>query len=230
MKRLLLVTHGQTPWNEAGRFQGHTDIGMNPRGFEQARRLAESLQGEKIAAILASDLKRAVETVAPYSTLTGLPIRTDARLRELNFGAWEGLTGPEIAVRDPSGWQRWDQGHAADFPGGETLDDLAARLRSVYDEALTSPEIAGQAFKPDFRGPTSQSGKADLHSNGATLIVAHRGAMRVMICVALGLEPMMFRRFHLDQTAITELRIYPHETVLRRFNDTHHLRGMIHAR
>ena len=44
MKRVLLVPHGQTPWNEAGRFQGHTDVGMNPRGFEQARRLAESLR------------------------------------------------------------------------------------------------------------------------------------------------------------------------------------------
>ena len=216
MKRLLLITHGQTPWNEAGRFQGHTDIGMNQRGFEQARRLAESLQGEKVAAILSSDLKRAVETITPYGTLTGMPIRTDARLRELNFGAWEGLTGPEIALRDPVGWQRWEQGLAADFPGGETLDELATRLRSVLDEALASLPAQDESSTTP-RSP---------HGPGALMIVAHRGAMRVMICVALGLEPMMFRRFYLDQTAITELRFYPHETVLRRFNDTHHLRGM----
>ena len=98
MMRVLLVPHGQTPWNEAGRFQGHTDVGMNPRGFEQARRLAESLRDEKIAAIVSSDLKRATETATPVSQLFGLPLRTDARLRELRFGAWEGLTGAEIAL------------------------------------------------------------------------------------------------------------------------------------
>src|ERR1700677_1799917 len=97
MKRILLVPHGQTPWNEEGRFQGHTDVGMNPRGFEQARRLAEGLRGEKIGAILASDLRRAVETATPVSLMHSLPLRTDARLRELRFGEWEGLTADEVA-------------------------------------------------------------------------------------------------------------------------------------
>ena len=44
--------------------------------------------------------------------------------------------------------------------------------------------------------------------------MAHRGTLRVMICVALGLEPALFRRFYLDQTSVTELRIYPYETIL----------------
>jgi broad specificity phosphatase PhoE len=221
MKRLLLVPHGQTPWNEAGRFQGHSDISMNPRGFEQARRVAETLQGEKIAAILSSDLKRAVETATPFSTQAVLPIRTDARLRELNFGDWEGLTGPEIAARDPTGWQRWEQGLLTEFRGGESLGDLAKRLRAVLDETLAAPEQRGTAHNSP---PTTH------HSPITTLIVAHRGTLRAMICVALGLEPKLFRRFHLDQTSVTELRVYPHETVLRRFNDTHHLRGMDHGR
>jgi broad specificity phosphatase PhoE len=215
MKRLLLVPHGQTPWNEAGRFQGHTDIGINPRGVEQARRLAQSLVDENITTIWCSDLKRAVETATPFSNQVGLPIQTDARLRELRFGDWEGLTGPEIAVRDPAGWQRWDRGEAADFPGGETLNELAARLRSFLDVVVTR----GTGGPPAPREP-----------DAATLIVAHRGALRVMVCVALGLEPTLFRRFYLAQTSVTELRIYPHETVLHRFNDIHHLRGMDHAR
>ena len=62
------------------------------------------------------------------------------------------------------------------------------------------------------------------------MIFAHRGTLRVLVCLALGLEPAMFRRVYLNQTSVSELRIYPHETVLYRLNDTHHLRGMDHAR
>ncbi len=222
MKRLLLVPHGQTPWNEAGRFQGHTDIGMNARGFEQARRLADSLQGEKIAAIVSSDLSRAVQTATPISNLLGLPIRIDNRLRELRFGEWEGLTSQEIAVRDPVGWQRWDMGLAADFPGGETLAELADRLRCFLDDALASLEPPPATH----HSPVTPPGSPLTPPDGALLVAAHRGTLRVLVCVALGLEPLLFRRFHLDQTSVTELRFYPHENVLRRFNDTHHLRGM----
>ena len=229
MKRILLVPHGQTPWNEAGRFQGHTDVGMNARGFEQARRMAESLRNEKITAIVASDLQRAVETATPVSLLHGLPLRTDARLRELHFGEWEGLTGPEVARLDPVGWQRWDTAQAAEFPGGETLTQLAQRLRSFLDDALASlsaeePHAASAEPGVQTTGVPLRSGPSPKES--ALLVVAHRGALRVLISVALGLEPILFRRFFLYQTSVTELRFFPHETVLHRFNDIHHLRGM----
>ena len=62
MTRLLLVRHGVTEWNEAGRYQGHQDIPLSDAGREQARRVAERLSDERIAFAYSSDLKRARET------------------------------------------------------------------------------------------------------------------------------------------------------------------------
>jgi probable phosphoglycerate mutase len=95
MCTLLLVRHGETDWNAAGRLQGHTDRPLNDYGRMQARKLAEQLQGDGIAAIYASDLVRARETAEILGERLGLPVAIDADLREKNWGTWEGLTPDE---------------------------------------------------------------------------------------------------------------------------------------
>src|SRR6476659_10216608 len=91
MATLILVRHGETDWNAAGRLQGHTDRPLNDYGRTQAKRLAEQLAGDGIAAIYASDLSRARETAESL----GLPVLVDPDLREKNWGSWEGLTSDE---------------------------------------------------------------------------------------------------------------------------------------
>ena len=59
MARLILVRHGETEWNRAGRYQGRTDIGLSAIGLWQAERLRNRLTGQKIDAVYSSDLKRA---------------------------------------------------------------------------------------------------------------------------------------------------------------------------
>ncbi|MHB8648584.1 MAG: histidine phosphatase family protein [Gaiellaceae bacterium] len=95
MATLLLVRHGETDWNAAGRLQGHTDRPLNEHGRRQARALAERLAGEGIAAVYASDLARARETAEIVAARLGLPVATDPDLREKNWGSWEGLTSEE---------------------------------------------------------------------------------------------------------------------------------------
>jgi uncharacterized phosphatase len=92
---LLLVRHGETDWNAAGRLQGHTDRPLNDYGRRQAKELAERLAGEGADAIYASDLARAKETAEIVGTRLGLTVVIDPDLREKNWGSWEGLTGDE---------------------------------------------------------------------------------------------------------------------------------------
>jgi broad specificity phosphatase PhoE len=92
---LLLVRHGETDWNAEGRLQGHTDRPLTPYGREQAKKLADRLDGDTIAAVYASDLSRARETAEIVGERLGLTVVIDPDLREKNWGTWEGLTGSE---------------------------------------------------------------------------------------------------------------------------------------
>jgi broad specificity phosphatase PhoE len=92
---LLLVRHGETDWNAAGRLQGHTDRPLSDYGREQARRLADELADESFDAIYASDLARARETAEIVAERLLLPVVLDPDLREKNWGNWEGLTSTE---------------------------------------------------------------------------------------------------------------------------------------
>ena len=95
MTELLLVRHGETDWNAAGRLQGHTDRPLSDYGRGQARRLAEELAGEELDAIYASDLARACETAEIVAERIHLPVVLDPELREKDWGNWEGLTSTE---------------------------------------------------------------------------------------------------------------------------------------
>jgi broad specificity phosphatase PhoE len=123
---LLLVRHGETDWNREHRVQGHTDVPLNARGSAQAAALAESLAAVPLTAIYSSDLGRAEATAATVARDRGLEVTVDARLREKNFGSWEGLTDVEIAARFPDavrgGWG-----------DGETTDDVAARVIEIVE-------------------------------------------------------------------------------------------------
>jgi glucosyl-3-phosphoglycerate phosphatase len=129
--RLVLWRHGETRWNVEERFQGQTDIPLDPKGVEQAERAARLLASLRPAAIFASDLSRATATAAPLARITGLPVTLDKDLRERDGGAWEGLTGPEIRERYPAEFLTWSP------PDGETAvavaDRVAAALQRITD-------------------------------------------------------------------------------------------------
>lgn len=95
MTTLLLVRHGETDWNAAGRLQGHTDRPLNEYGRSQAEALAEKLAADEIDAVYASDLARARETAGIVAARLGLAVALHADLREKNWGNWEGLTAAE---------------------------------------------------------------------------------------------------------------------------------------
>jgi broad specificity phosphatase PhoE len=122
---LLLVRHGETDWNAAGRLQGHTDRPLNDHGRLQAEELAERLAGEGADAIYASDLSRAKQTAEIVGARLGLPVVIDADLREKNWGNWEGLTGDERVQ--------------VEFEGESTKDHRERVLRAVRRIAERHP-------------------------------------------------------------------------------------------
>jgi len=99
--RCLLIRHGETEWSLNGRHTGRTDLPLLPEGEAQARALRPKLAAFELAAVLTSPLLRARETCA----LAGLePLATvDPDLAEWDYGAYEGLTTPEIRQTRP-GW------------------------------------------------------------------------------------------------------------------------------
>jgi alpha-ribazole phosphatase len=128
--------------------------------------LAERLAGERIDEIHTSDLRRAWETARAAADARRLPLRFDARLRELNFGIWQGLTYDEMRHAHPEALAAWEADPLRVAPpGGETLAQLAARI-SAFLGGLTKAA-------PDR----------------TVLVVAHKGSLQVLLCLALGLPP-----------------------------------------
>jgi broad specificity phosphatase PhoE len=138
MTRLLLIAHAATSWNTERRYQGWSDVPLSDVGLDQAGRLANALGDASLDAVFASDLSRAVETAGGIEKSRGLVVRIDRRLREMNFGDWEGKTASEIHdVSDP--WLRGDVD--ARPPNGESLAEVSERVGAFLAE-LPDAEVA----------------------------------------------------------------------------------------
>jgi probable phosphoglycerate mutase len=159
---ILLVRHGETDWNANRRIQGQTNSSLNERGRAQARALADELAGEPIAAVYSSDLDRARETAEIIAARLDLPVVVDPALRERNFGSWEGRTVDELEERWPGAWARWRNGNEGQGDVEDHLE-LAARVRDAIHRLAAA------------------------HPGERILVVAHGGAIRVILMDAAGL-------------------------------------------
>ena len=139
--QIILWRHGQTQWNVANKFQGHTDIPLNAVGEFQAQHAAPMLAAINPTMIIASDLVRAQSTAHELVKITGLEVQTDARLRETNCGNWEGLTGDEIRKADLDNLRQWSMG--GDNPAGgigERRSEVGARGVAAINSALAGKD------------------------------------------------------------------------------------------
>ncbi|MHB8629978.1 MAG: histidine phosphatase family protein [Aggregatilineales bacterium] len=139
MTRITLIRHGQTWWNTDGRWQGQANVGLNPTGLAQASRVAEHLRGVDVSALYSSDLIRARQTAEAIAECMGVPVITDVRLREIDVGEWQGLTGDEVL--------QWDAerlyavragGYSVRRPSGESLQEVADRALALFKEVVAA--------------------------------------------------------------------------------------------
>ena len=135
MGHFYFVRHGESLWNVENKICGATDIDLTEKGYLQAEQAAENIIKEnlKIDMILASPLKRALHTAETISEKTGIPLRTEPRLIEQNFGKWEGTArnGEDFRIAKTHFIESWD--------GGESMFKTAHRVYSLLDE-ITSQE------------------------------------------------------------------------------------------
>lgn len=150
--RLLVLRHGETTWNLAGRWQGWIDVELSEIGEEQARRRGAQLAAAGIgfATIVASDLARAARTAelvaaelvaaALVAAPAGeLPVRRHPGLRERAGGEFEGLDAEAIDAGWPGFRDRWRAGLEDAPPGGESDAVVWARVEAVLAELHAEP-------------------------------------------------------------------------------------------
>lgn len=157
MSRLLLIRHGATAWNEAGRIQGRSDPGLSAGGRAAVARWALPAWTAG-ARWICSPLRRARETA---EILHGTPAAPEPRLAEMDWGAWEGRT--LAGLLDEFGAEMTaNEGRGLDFrpPGGESPREVQRRLQPLL---------------------------AELAADGADAVaVSHKGVIRAVYALASG--------------------------------------------
>jgi len=131
----LFVRHGTTEWNEAGRIQGWAPVGLSDAGREEAAAVADALaERHAVDAVVASDLARTVETAEPIAAAAEVDLETDPRLRERDFGAFQGLSSGDFFERFPA-FDLLENGRAAAERAPESGESWLAVRDRVLDAA-----------------------------------------------------------------------------------------------
>jgi broad specificity phosphatase PhoE len=183
---IRIVRHGETNFNHQGRFLGVTDVGLNERGHAQAVALRPEIKALRPQAVVTSPTQRASET-AHLATDGAPPPHVDDRLREVDWGPWEGLTMEEIKSRHPNDARRYLAGEVVTFPGGESAADVARRFIAALSDCVQE----------------------------RTLFVTHSTCARVALAALFGFDPSTYRRHlgALEPTAWIEIEWGPEREI-----------------
>jgi probable phosphoglycerate mutase len=192
---LVLVRHGETLDNRAGRLLGRSDPPLTSLGRVQARAVAAVLEPERPVAVYTSPLGRAVQTATMIGAACGAEVVVDPRLIEIDYGAWENRPLQEVprdaaaVASDPS----------ATFPEGESLVDVGQRVVPLFEELLGRDELV--------------------------VAVTHVTPVKAAVAWALGVGDEIAWRMHLSLASITRLGQRRGQPYLLSFNETSHLRA-----
>lgn len=196
MTELYLIRHGETDMNSKGVYYGWTDCGLSEKGVMQAEELADILQNVDFDAVISSSLIRSVVTAVIVSGYTPDDIIKDDRLRELNFGDWEGMHQIEIKEKHKEIWDNWskDWKNVAP-PRGESFFEIYIRVKSSIEDILK-----------EYKGKR-------------VLIVSHHGTMRIIPMILLGLTSDAYWSFTAEQGRYSQYDIDEKgHCIIRRIN------------
>ena len=185
---LFLVRHGRTAANAGGLLLGRADPPLDELGRAQAAALAPLV--DTPARVVSSPLQRCRETAAAF----GVPVEVDERWIELDYGDWDEQPIASIGRDD---WAAWRADLDFRPPGGETLRELGARVRSACADL------------------------ADTAVDGDVVVVTHVSPLKAAIAWALQVGDDISWRLHVTPASVTRVGIRPTGPVLLTFNETH---------
>lgn len=192
---VVLVRHGETPMTTTKAYSGSAvpGPGLTSAGRIQAAQAADLTFriGRTLWAdlphpseLLTSPMVRAQQTAAAIGRRTGLAVEVDPAFAECEFGQWEGLTAEEIEERWPGDLKRWHLDAAARAPGGESIEDVGARMRAGL-EALRAAGV----------GRT-------------VVVVTHCVSVRSAVGVAIAADPSAWARIRVAPASVSIIRLW----------------------
>lgn len=194
MLNIYLLRHGETAWNADGnRYCGRTDLPLTDVGIRQATEVNRQMKDITLEAVYSSPLQRARRTAEIVSG--NKEVITDPRLIEIDFGQWEGKTKEEFIAENQSLWDNWmkDPEHTPAGGTGETASSVIDRVNGFYDDLQKK------------------------YSSGNVMIVGHNGINRLYLSYKLGMPLKNYRKFFLDNAAITMFTLGEHGDIILRY-------------
>ncbi|GAB4002926.1 bifunctional RNase H/acid phosphatase [Nocardioides ultimimeridianus] len=187
---VILLRHGVTPHTTARRFSGGLggdNPGLSDEGRTQVAEAAVWLRGlgDKVAAVVASPVRRTRESAAIAGEALGLDVLEEPGFAEMEFGEWDGLTFAEVAERDKAGLDRWLGDLSVPPPGGESFRDVEARVLAGLERLLAT-----------YAGKT-------------VLVVSHVTPIKTLVAHAMGAELSAVFAMELAPASVSVLSFYP---------------------
>jgi alpha-ribazole phosphatase/probable phosphoglycerate mutase len=175
-----LIRHGEPVGGR--RYRGQIDDPLSEKGWHQMR---EAVGAHKPwQHIVSSPLSRCHAFAAELAAQRGLPLSTDARLMEVQFGEWEGKTADELKAQDPTIISRFRRDPIGERPAGaEALEDFAARVAAAWQDLVAH------------------------HQGKHVLVVCHAGVIRMVFAHVLGVPLPSTYRIDVPSAGITRVTI-----------------------
>ncbi len=193
--RIYMIRHGETALNAAGCYYGCTDVGLTDKGRRQAEGLGRFFCGKTWDHIVVSPLRRALDTAVLASGYRVSDFDLDPRLKEQNFGIFEGKTYQELEQKYPRELEAWNT-NFSDYriPGGESFADVRARV-DKWIKDIPSGE-------------------------GNMLLVAHKGTLGHMTASLLGMPLEGYWNFVFDQGCYSCIDLEDGYAIVRKLNQS----------
>jgi len=201
---VYMVRHGETILTPERKFSGTGELNppLTEIGREQAIKVAHEIAKIKPDVLIASPMQRTRDTAEEISKTTGLLPIFDEAWYECNFGDWDGFSIQEVKDKWPDEYTNWLSSSAVTPPGGESYDDLAARIEPAFDSL------------------------AEKYPGQKVVIVTHNGVIKQTASIVMEANPNSLFHIDISPCSISSFSIWPSDGLraVRSINERGHFR------